>query len=286
MIKPKKIFLIVSAIIILAFFLFEVFSGHWILPQYFSLGSLQIRYYGIIMALAVLAAYFWAIQRAPKYNLVPAKMEDLLFWLIVGGFIGARLYHIASSAGYYSAHPMDMLKVWQGGLSMYGALSGGLLTLWIIKRLTIYNLQFTIILDWLTPSLLLGQIIGRFGNFFNYELYGYPTNLPWKMFVPSQFRPENYSIYQFFHPLFLYEAIGNVIILFLLLKIIKPQRPGALFLWYVLLYNALRFCLEFVRIDSVFIGHFRQNALVSLCLVLICIVMLLWRNPTKNAQVP
>jgi prolipoprotein diacylglyceryl transferase len=98
-----------------------------------------------------------------------------------------------------------------------------------------------VLLDWLAPSVLLGQIIGRFGNLFNYEAFGYPAGLPWKMFVPEQFRPQELMSYQFFHPLFLYEALGNAIILFTLLKLGKKLPSGRLFICYLLLYNMLKF---------------------------------------------
>lgn len=130
-----------------------------------------------------------------------------------------------------------------------------------------------LILDWLAPSVVLGQIIGRFGNLFNYEAFGYPTNLPWKMFVPKNFRPVLFQNENFFHPWFLYEILGNLIILFLLFKVIskkyKNSSPGYIVFFYLLLYNSLRFCLEFLRVDSTFIDSFRLNALVSLALVII-----------------
>jgi phosphatidylglycerol:prolipoprotein diacylglycerol transferase len=160
---------------------------------------------------------------------------------------------------------------------------------------------------------LLGQIIGRFGNFFNYEAFGYPTNLPWKMFVPESFRPEEFLQNSFFHPWFLYEILANLFILFLILRfdklgrsdflaaeldpptaglkqssLQKSTRPtfqkfregilktlfNNLFFTYLLLYNAVRACLEFLRIDSTFIGSFRLNFLVSVSLVLVCLVIL------------
>jgi phosphatidylglycerol:prolipoprotein diacylglycerol transferase len=136
------------------------------------------------------------------------------------------------------------------------------------KQSSILNL-----LDWLTPSVILGQIIGRFGNLFNYEAFGYPTNLPWKMFVPQMFRPLQYASSTFFHPWFLYEVLGNLITLFLLLKILplkyKKSSPGFIVFFYLLLYNSLRFVLEFLRIDSTFIGWVRLNAAVSLLLVFV-----------------
>ncbi len=332
----RKFFIVLLFFVGLAFFLSQVFSGQIILPQSFSLGPLVIHYYGIIMALAVAAAFFLATKRAIIYGLNVKLAEDLLFWLITGGFIGARLYHVASSLGYYSVHPADMIKVWNGGLSIYGALIGGLLVLIAHQQLgrrhservhpseesqnkrEILNPSDALgiqddarggsilnILDWLTPSIILGQIIGRFGNLFNYEAFGYPTNLPWKMFVPLVFRPDQYRQFNFFHPFFLYEVLGNVVILFLLMKINtskitvattvksgnglscfassftkatlhKKVTQGKLFFSYLLLYNSLRFGLEYLRVDSTFIGGTRLNAITSLLIILISIGALIY----------
>ena len=273
-----KVFVIL-VILVLIYFLREVLSGSLILPQTFSIGVITIHYYGITMASAVFAAFYLAVKRVPKYGIGKKRAEDLLFWIIIGGFIGARIYHVFSSFSYYWRYPIDIFKVWHGGLSIYGAVLGGLAALWIYnRRLTTTHYSLPTLLDWLAPSLVLGQIIGRFGNLFNYEAFGYPTNLPWKMFVPWQFRPQGYQDFNFFHPFFLYEALGNLIILIIILKVIEPHykksSPGTLGFFYILLYNLLRFGLEFLRVDSTFIGVFRLNAIVSLILVLISILAL------------
>lgn len=277
-------FFCLGTCVLLVYSLAEIFKGHIILPQTFHLGFFAIHYYGLTMAAAIAAGFYLALARARKYGLNLTESENVLFWLAIGGFIGARLYHIASSYSFYAQYPLDTLKVWNGGLSIYGAIIGGLLALIICKK--IYHLPATTydLLDWLAPSLVLGQIIGRFGNLFNYEAFGYPTNLPWKMFVPFRFRPDLYQTYNFFHPFFLYEILGNLIILFLLLKTIKPKQPGTLFFSYLLLYNLLRFALEFLRIDSTFIGQVRLNAAMSLLLAAIAAYWLF--HIRKHAKVP
>lgn len=262
MILTTKRVAIPLGVLILAYFLSQVFSGRIILPQFFSLGPLVIHYYGIIIALAAGAGFYLAIKRSLTYKLERQQAENILFWTIIGGFIGARLYHVLSSADFYWQHPSEILKVWNGGLSIYGAVIGGIIAATLVSRVILDTL------DWLAPSVILGQIIGRLGNLFNYEAYGYPTNLPWKMFVPTNFRPENFQSHNFFHPWFLYEALGNAIILIFLLKFFKPKAKGEVVFLYLLLYNSLRFCLEFLRIDSTFIYGFRLNAAVSLTLTL------------------
>ncbi len=285
-----KIFATIVFLACLGTILSQVFSGRIILPQSFALGPITIHYYGIIMAAAVFAAFYLAIKRSKDFKIDEKTAEDILFWTIVGGFIGARLYHVLSSVGYYSRHPIDIFKVWNGGLSIYGAVFGGIISIWVIKKT--FNLKpvslgasqggssILNLLDWLAPSVLLGQIIGRFGNLFNYEAFGYPTNLPWGMFVPLDFRPLGYQKYNFFHPFFLYELLGNTIILFLLIKILEPKLnknyAGQLVFLYLLLYNSLRFGLEFLRIDSTFIGFVRLNAAMSLFLALLSLAGLLY----------
>ncbi len=327
MAKISILFLFIVSLIVV---LVNVFSGLWILPQYFTLGPLTIHYYGITMALAVGSGWWLAVKRAPKFGVDPAKADGLLPWLVLGGFVGARAYHVASSWQYYVQYPLDAFRVWHGGLSIFGALIGGIVVIVIYSRQFIfssspnnigecvtgstllkfsktlsvsetetsppkgektkewsiarrgtvrYNLQ---LLDWLAPSVLLGQIIGRFGNFFNYEAFGYPTNLPWKMLVPEGFRPMGFATSQYYHPLFLYEALGNVVILVVLLNFYKSYKSymtyrayksGTLFFMYLFLYNALRFGLEYLRVDSTFVYEiFRLNVLVS---GLLCIFGLL-----------
>ena len=276
---------------LLAFGLYYVFSGSVVLPQSFSLGPLTVRYYGITMALAVGAGWWLALKRAVRFGVTTAQADSLLQWLVLGGFIGARLYHVASSWQYYWQHPVDIFKVWQGGLSIFGALLGGfvIVVIFVFKgNLLVGSSDHTTpkpsylrrgtgeralhLLDWLIPSVVLGQIIGRFGNFFNYEAFGYPTRLPWKMFVPIQFRPEQLVQSAFFHPLFLYEALGSLLILCVLLLLSKRKNlaAGNLFFLYLFLYNALRFVIEFGRVDSTFLwGIIRLNNLTSavLCMV-------------------
>lgn len=268
------------ATILLAAFLRQVFFGRLILPQTFFLGPVVIHYYGLIMALAVGSGIYWAIKRAAEYGIDAKKAEDLLFWIAVFGFVGARLYHVLSSATYYWAHPVDIVKVWNGGLSIYGAVIAGIFVIAFFAKSQ--KLKALSLLDWLAPSLIAGQIIGRFGNLFNYEAFGYPTNLPWKMFVPPQFRPENYLNYNYFHPWFLYEVLGNIAILMVLLYMEKSFKSagrfgsGLLFFFYLLLYNSLRFVLEFQRIDSTFVHGVRLNAASSLFLVILAAASLIY----------
>jgi phosphatidylglycerol---prolipoprotein diacylglyceryl transferase len=242
------------------------FSGRIALPQNLHIGSFRIQYYGIILGLASLAGYWLAIKRSNKLNITRDRIDTIALILIFSGFVGARVYHVLSELPFYLDHPLLSFEVWNGGLSIFGAALGGLLGLLIYNRyVTKTPLPFLELLDWLTPSLVLGQIIGRFGNFLNYELYGTPTRLAWKMFVPIQHRLSPFELNPFFHPLFLYEATGSIIILFLLLKL--KLKTGQLFLLWLFLYNVLRFFLEHLRVESVIYSGIRINAIVALIIV-------------------
>ncbi len=292
--KPKLINILIRlGIILFAVILSRILAGDVILPQILNLGWITIHYYGLIMALAVGIGYWIATKRTTSFGISNELADNIIFWVIIFGFIGARLYHIASSFNYYIVSPGEMLKVWNGGLSIYGAVLGGLFGLYFVLKIYTptegLKLSVLKVLDWLTPSLIVGQIIGRFGNMFNYEAYGYPTNFPWKMFVPEQFRTTQYISSSYFHPFFLYEVLGNIFIFIVLLYLEgsgakMPKKDGSLFIFYLLLYNILRFCLEFIRIDSTFIGIFRLNAIVSLLLIVFSIIYFVrYRN---NVKVP
>lgn len=282
-----KIVILLLFLSLLGWFLWGVFSGRLILPQLFHLGPFTVHYYGIVMALAVLVGFYFAEKRANQFGLDEDTRGNLLVFVVVGGLIGARLYHVLSLFGYYQYHPWQIFKVWQGGLSIYGAVLGGLLAIAVARKVIKVGSNFFGLLDWLTPSLLLGQIIGRFGNLFNYEAFGYPTMLPWKMYVPVSFRPPAFESFNFFHPWFLYEQLGNAVIFFVLLKVFKKGPLGSLFFTYLLLYNVLRFFLEFLRTDSIFWGPFRLSALSSLILALAAVAYFIKQKVYgKNFKVP
>ncbi len=271
-------------VVCVVFVIYFVFSGRLILPQGFAIGPFTVRYYGVIMASAAGLGLYLSVNSAEKFKIKKKSAEDLLFWAVIGGFLGARLYHVFSSLSYYLQNPLGIFKVWNGGMSIFGAVFGGMLALWLAKNFYKASTPFLNILNWLAPALVLGQAVGRFGNLFNYEVLGYPTGLPWGMFVPLNFRPIGFESHAFFQPFFLYEALGSVAIYFILKKIFNFQPKAPLFFWYLLLYNSLRFCLEFTRTDSVYLEGVRQNAAVSLLLAVLAAVFLVYFR--KNVQTP
>lgn len=270
----KKIYISlgVATALVLFFLLYYVFPGKIILPQLIRIGSVPIRYYGLTLVAAIVAAYFLAQKRLTQYGLSREKTDDLFLVLLISGFIGARLYHVATQWSYYAHNPFLILAVWYGGLSIFGALIGGVIGLWIYIRFFDPGMPLLKVLDWLAPSLSLGQAIGRFGNLFNYEAYGRPTNWPWKMFVPREFRLTPYELSTYFHPLFLYEAAGSLFIAWFLIQLSPKVRSGQLFLLWLFLYNGMRFFLEILRVDSTFIGGVKLNMVVSLLLALLGLI--------------
>jgi len=182
------------------------------MPEGFALGPLFVRFYGIILMLGALAGAWLATCEAKRRGYEPEIVWDLLTYLLIGGIIGARLWHILTpppssgiTAGWYLTHPLDALAIWKGGLGIPGAVIGGVIVLYFYCRR--HNLDFLQWTDIAAPSLALGQAIGRWGNFFNQELYGAPTNLPWKIFIDAGHRLAGYLEVEYNHPLFLYECI-------------------------------------------------------------------------------
>lgn len=226
-----------------------------------------IRLYGLMIAIAVLSAYFLSLKLAPKFGITGKQIDEMLIWLVVFGFLGARLYFAAFFWDYFKEHPQEIFAVWKGGLSIYGGLLGGLLGLLVYAKKS--GLKIFALLDLTAMVLPLGQAIGRWGNFFNQEAFGVPTDLPWKLYVSPQFRPAQYLTSQYFHPAFLYESIWNLIVFLIILRAPHP------FAFYLILYPLGRFFIEFLRVDSVIISGIRADQLTSLAMMVSGAVILI-----------
>lgn len=277
-------------LLVLAFVLPKVFSGQVILPQQFNLLGMNIRYYGIFMASAVFFGYLASREGLYKLGLTPDESVDLLLYLSGFGLLGARLYHVLSEIPYYLSKPQEILEIWNGGLSIFGAIIFGtvglILYLLKFKRNKPINMvtSFFGVADAVSIGLPVGQAIGRLGNLFNYEAYGLPTNLPWKMLVPENFRQLGFEFTSYYHPYFLYEILGLIVIFFILIYFKYRGRfgVGQLFFVYLFLYNSLRTLLEPLRIDSIVRDGIRQNQLVALILVVIAIIGFIYGRKKSN----
>jgi phosphatidylglycerol:prolipoprotein diacylglycerol transferase len=280
-----KLFYWISAAIfafVLIFFVFApAFAGRLIIPPQVDLGKFAIRLYGLTMAGGILAGYFVARKYSWRFGISIKEVDDIAFWITIAGLFGARIYYVIFDWNLFSSDISEIYKIWHGGLSIYGALIAGLSVIVFYARNKAYSVYQ--LLDLAAVCLPLSQALGRFGNFFNQEAYGLPTNLPWKMHIELINRPPQYQQYEFFHPTFLYEAIWSVIIFFILTKLCLGRvKPGTLAFVYVGLYSCGRFFIEALRLDSSYLGHFKVDQVTAIVGVVAAGAMILYRHSAKK----
>lgn len=261
-------------------------------PIIFQLGPLTFRYYGLIIASAILVAILVALKIIKSKEKPTDDLWDLAFWLVLAGIIGARAYEVLILApGYFFANPAEIIKIWQGGLAIHGAIIAGIATLIIWCR---YKKQsFWLWADVGAIVLPLAQAIGRWGNYFNQEVFGLPTNLPWGIPIELVNRPAQFINNQYFHPTFLYESVLNLIlfvVLFGAYRISSKKEMGSFIRHggfrmtildgqylgvYLIGYGLIRFLMEFIRIDqTALLFGFRWPQIFSLILILIGVVII------------
>ncbi len=243
----------------------------------FQIGPLVVRWYGILMAVSIVVG-LWLGHREAKRERLPA--DDIISagqWAILAGLVGARIYEVIFNWDYYGQYPSKIVAVWEGGLAIHGGLIvGPLVGVWLAHR---WNLPILRGLDVAAPSIAIGQAIGRWGNFFNEEAFGRPTDLPWKLYISPPHRPPGFTPYDYFHPTFLYESIWDLAIFLVLAFWLRGRmraRPGALFFAYVGLYSIGRFLIEGLRLDSFWFGAIRVPQAASVVGVAIAIAGILW----------
>lgn len=249
-------------------------------PIAFSLGRLDVHWYGLIMAVALFVGYLIVSRLAKRQGMNRKLVGDTIFYAIIVGLLSARLYHVLGNVPYYVNNPDQILAIWNGGQAIHGALIGGLLVvLFFTKR---KKLPFWKFADISSLALILGQALGRWGNYFNQELYGGPTNLPWKLLISPENRLAGYETVVWYHPAFLYESILNLILFVVLYRLFIKQRvtDGSIFLLYIIGYSVIRFVMEFIRIDPVltFFDWLRWPQVVSILLITGAFVLLFRRQ--------
>lgn len=251
----------------------------------FHLGPVPIRWYGIMLTIGVVVAYFLARQCFYKSGRNPIEFDRLLLPLVIIGLLGARLFNVfIFEWDYFKNHLNEMWYVWQGGLAFQGGLffAGMYAWWWSMKQ----KIHFLVLADIVAPALAIGQAIGRVGNYFNQEIFGLPTNLPWGIKITPEFRPAEFSSSNYFHPVFLYELIGLVILgVALLMFSRKPKPAGFIFGWYLIGSGILRLLLEFIRIDEQMIfGGVRVGMILSFFVIIVGFIMLVryLSNPSYN----
>jgi phosphatidylglycerol:prolipoprotein diacylglycerol transferase len=258
-----------------------------------DIGPVRIHYYGIILMLGALAGAWLASREAKRRGQDTEVVWDGLIWVLIGGIVGARLWHVLTppvSMGKtfmdYLTSPLDILKVWEGGLGIPGAVIGGGLALYIYCRRR--KLNFLLWADIAVPGLALGQAIGRWGNYVNQEVYGKPTTLPWAVKIDPSYRYPGFTEFETFHPLFLYESLWNLALMGLLLWLGRRYeswlKTGDLFLIYLIGYPLGRFFLEFLRLDVSLVGGINANQLVMAAVAIIAGGLLFWRHTQASEE--
>lgn len=250
-------------------------------PIIFQLGPLAIRWYGLLIAIALAIGITLAQRLAQRRGLDPEAIADLSIWLVLGALPAARLYYVAFEWDRYADNPLSALAIWQGGIAIHGAILGGMLAALLFARLN--RLSFWALADVVAPALVLGQAIGRWGNFFNSEAFGGPTNLPWRVYIPPAQRPPGLETVEYYHPTFLYESLWNLGVFALVLWLFfwglrHPERlkTGTLFLVYFATYSLGRLWIEGLRLDSLMLGPLRMAQVVSLTGIALGVAGLLW----------
>jgi prolipoprotein diacylglyceryl transferase len=251
-------------------------------PILFEVGPLALRYYGLMIALGIAVGTWLAGKELARRGYDSELALDSLFYIIPPGFIGARIYHVSTNYGDYAGHPLQLFAVWNGGLGIYGAVAGGLLGAYLFCRSR--GLGLLTFADSVAPGLIIGQAIGRWGNYFNQELFGRPSDLPWAIRIAPENRPPGFENAESFHPTFLYESIWNLLVALFLLwvarRLASRLKAGDVFVLYVALYSTGRVFMEFLRIDPAFIigGSLRGNLLVSSLLAVTFALLFMMRH--------
>lgn len=234
----------------------------------FEFGPLTIHVYGITMGLAVATAWWLTVRRYGKLGGDPGVAERAAFWAVVLGFTGARLAYVSTHWYRFQHDLLGVFRIWEGGIAMFGGLTFGTLAAWwVVHRAG----SFPIFADAVAVGLPAAQAIGRWGNYFNQELFGTPTTVPWAIRIDPVNRPPEFASYSTFHPTFLYESLWSIATVFALLWVERRLhlRRGSLLLCYLIAYGTIRFLLELLRTDTTFrfLGLSR-NGWVSLAVVI------------------
>ena len=256
----------------------------------FTIFGIKIYFYALIIIAGALMGAYVASREAKRRGLDKDIVWDLLPWVLMAGIIGARIWHVLTpdstllidGKNPYFLHPLEIFNIRKGGLGIPGAIMAGVLALWIYARKK--KLSFFTWLDIIAPGLALGQAIGRWGNFFNQEVYGMPSNLPWAIRIDEAHRLPGFENVERYHPTFLYESIWNLMNMFVLLWVARKfkdrLKPGDIFFLYMIIYAFGRFMLEFIRIVySPIAGININQALMGVIFVVSIIALILRHKP-------
>lgn len=252
-------------------------------PVAIQIGSISVKWYGVIIASAVVIALLLALSEANKRKMDKEIIVDLLIWAIPISIISARIYYVIFEWDFYKNNLGEIVKIWHGGIAIYGALIGAVLTAIIFSR--IKKISFWQLADVVAPSLIIAQAIGRWGNFMNQEAHGAETTRSFleSLHLPDFIINQMYIDGAYYQPTFLYESLWNVLGFIVLLIIRRTKiRRGELFLGYVIWYSFGRFFIEGMRTDSLMWGDFRVSQVLSLLLIVLSIGIIIYRHMKMN----
>ena len=264
----------------------------------FSVGPLTIHFYALCIITGIAAAIWIGRKRYANLGGNPDDVSEVAIWAVPFGIIGGRIYHVITSPSQYfgpNGNPIDALRIWEGGLGIWGAISLGAVGAYLYFRTHKTSLNFRQLLDSLAPGVVVAQAIGRIGNYFNQEVFGRPTELPWGLEIDPVNRPNGFESYSTFHPTFLYELLWCLVVAVLLIKLpgvlkLITSKQGDVFALYILGYTAGRVWIETLRIDEAnLILGLRLNIWVSLIVLIAASAYLIAskrRGNTKENHIP
>ncbi|WDV44191.1 prolipoprotein diacylglyceryl transferase [Clostridiaceae bacterium M8S5] len=237
-------------------------------PVAFEIFGIAVRWYGILISLGLILGIVFALRECRRVGFKEETLIDLLIFAIPVSVVGARLYYVAFQWDNYKGDLLKILNTRGGGLAIHGAIIGAVATAIIFCK--IKKVSFWQVADITAPSIILGQAIGRWGNFINHEAFGTPTDLPWGIMIDGQK----------VHPTFLYESIWNFLVFGFLIwyRKNKANTRGEVFILYLILYSFARFFIEGLRTDSLMFGSFRVAQLISALIIVVSIIVLVIRK--------
>lgn len=252
----------------------------------FKLGEFEIKWYSFLLLIAFTVGSFIIYKNKNKLNLSKTEIGDLLFNLVIIAIIGARVYYVTFNLDYYLPYPIDILKIWEGGLAIHGGIISGIIYLFYFCKKK--NLSIIRMTDIIVIALSLGQSIGRWGNFFNQEAYGPITTYARlkSLHIPSFIIDGMYINNQYHHPTFLYESIWCLIIfmVLLILVLLKIKKKGLYTSIYLIMYGIERCVVEKMRQDSLMLFNIKVAQVVSISMILIGIIILIYNWRCKNGK--
>jgi len=245
-------------------------------PILISIGGFEIHWYSVLILVAIVVAGTFIIAESRRFGIPKNFITNMMFWTILFAIVGARIYYVLFNLDYYSNNVIEIVKIWEGGLAIHGGVIAGLIfTIFYTRR---YNIKTLKMFDIMVVSLILGQAIGRWGNFMNSEAYGPITNLETlkNLHIPQFIIDGMYINGAYYHPTFFYESLWCFIGFIILLVVGKlNNKTGILFSTYLIWYGIGRFLIESLRQDSLFLGNIKVAQLVSLIYIIVGIITLI-----------